>query len=154
MSLEWDDDKLYLSHNRQSERLIENYNLMDSKQTFKTPMEAELNMMAGPKDDLPDVPYAQLVYALLFVARCTRPDILFLVTFLCRYLTNYTAPHFKAAIRVLTYLKCTMNFKLVYKITPDVQPLKHSLIQTGEVSKKLADSQQGGLYSSSSMVIV
>ena len=65
MSLEWDNDKLYLSQNRQIERLIEKYNLKDSKQTFKTPMEAKLNIMAGPKDDLPDVPYAQLVCALL-----------------------------------------------------------------------------------------
>ena len=79
-------------------------------------MEAKLNIMAGPKDDLPNVPYAQLVCALLFIARCTIPHILFSVTLLCRYLTNYTAPHFKAAIRVLTYLKCTMNFKVVYKI--------------------------------------
>ena len=30
----------------------------------------------------------------------------------------------KAALRVLTYLNCTMNFELVYKITPDVQPLE------------------------------
>ena len=115
MSLEWDDDRLYLSQNRQIERLIEKYNLNHSKQTFKTPMEAKLNIMAGPKDDLPDVPYAQLVCALLFIARCTRPDILFSVTLLCRYLTNYTAPHLKAAISVLTYLKCTTDFKLVYK---------------------------------------
>jgi hypothetical protein len=106
------------------ERLIEKYNLKGSKQTFKTPMEAKLNLMAGPKDDLPDLPYAQLVCALLFIARCTRPDILFAVTLLCRYLTSYTAPHFKAAIRVLTYLKCTMDFKLVYKLVPNVQPLE------------------------------
>ena len=103
MSLEWDDDKLYLSQNRQIERLIEKTNLKDSKQTFKTPMEAQPNIMAGLKDDLPDVPYAQLVCALLFIAICTRPDILFSVTLLCRYLTNYTSEQFKAVIRVLTY---------------------------------------------------
>ena len=79
-----------LSQNRQIERLIEEYNLKESKQTVKTPMETKVNLMAGPKDDLPDVPYAQLLCALLFIARCTRPDILFSVTFLCRYLTNYT----------------------------------------------------------------
>jgi hypothetical protein len=49
------------------------------------------------------------------------------------YLTNHTAPHFKAAIRALPYLKCTMDFKLVYKITPDVQPLEISV-----------DSDRGG----------
>ena len=78
MSLEWDNDKLYLSQNRQIERLIEKYNLKDSKQTFKTPMEAKLHVMAGPKDDLP---YAQLVCALLFIARCTRPVLFYSVLF-------------------------------------------------------------------------
>jgi hypothetical protein len=92
MSLKCDDDKLFLSQDRHIERQIEKYNLKDSKQTFKTPMEAKLNM-AGPKDDLLDVPYAQLVRALLFIARCTTPEIIFSVKLLCRYLTNYSAPH-------------------------------------------------------------
>jgi hypothetical protein len=55
MSLEWNNNELYISQNRQIERLIEKYNLKESKQTYKTPMEAKLNLMAGPKDDLPDV---------------------------------------------------------------------------------------------------
>jgi hypothetical protein len=88
MSLEWtNNNQLFLSQNRQIEKLIEKYNLKDSKQTFKTPMEAKLNLIGGSKDNLPDVPYAQLVCALLFIARCTRPDILFPVTLLYRYLT-------------------------------------------------------------------
>jgi hypothetical protein len=64
---------LYLSEIREIERLIEKHNLKDSKQTFETPMEAKLNIMDGPKADLSDVPYAQLVCALLFIARCTIP---------------------------------------------------------------------------------
>jgi histone deacetylase 1/2 len=88
-------------------------------------MEAKLNLIAGLKNDLPDVPYAQLVCALLFIARCTRPNILFSVTFLCRYLTNYTTSHLKAAIRVLTYLKCAMDFKLSSRVpSSDVQPVE------------------------------
>jgi hypothetical protein len=125
MSLEWKEKSLYLSQNRQIERLIEKYNLKESKQTFKTPMEAKLNLMAGPKYDLPDVPYAQSVCALLLIARCTRPDILFSVTFLCTYLTIYTTAHFNAEVRVFTYLKCTMDFKLSYRAaSSDVQPVE------------------------------
>ena len=69
MSLEWNNDELYLSQNREIERRIEKYNLKDFKQTFNTPMEAKLHLTAGPNDNLPDVPYAQLVCALLFIAR-------------------------------------------------------------------------------------
>jgi hypothetical protein len=101
--------------------------------------------MAGPKDDLPDVPYAQSVYALLFIARCTRPDILFSVTLPCRFLTNYTAEHFKAAIRVLTYLKCPTHFKLVYKITPDVQPVEIFIDSDWGGDKATGRSTAGGI---------
>jgi hypothetical protein len=145
MSLEWDDDKLYLSQTRQIDKLIEKHNLKDSKQTFKTTMEAKLNIMAGPKDDLPDVPYAQLVCALLFIARCTRPDILFSVTLLCRYLANNTAEHFKAAMGVLTYIDCTMDFKLVYKITPDVQHLEILTDSEWEGDKETGRFTAGGV---------
>ena len=102
--------------------------------------------MAGPKDDLPDVPYAQLVCALLFIARCTRPDILFSVTFLCRYLTNYTTAHFKAAIRVLTYLKCTMDFKLSYRVaSSDVQPVEIYIDSDWGGDKETGRSTAGGV---------
>jgi hypothetical protein len=145
MSLEWDNDKLYLSQNRQIERLIDKYNLQDSKQASKKPMKPKLNIMAGPKEDLPDVPYAQLVCALLFISRCTRPDILFSVTLLCRYLTKYTSPHIKAAIRVLSYLNCTMDFKLVHKMTPDVQPLEIFIDSDWGGDKETGRSTAGGI---------
>ena len=145
MSLEWNKTELYLSQNRQIKRLIEKYNLSDSKQTFKTPMEAKLDLPPGSKDDLPDVPYAQLVCALLFIARCTRLDILFSVTLLCKYLTNFTQPHFKAAIRILTYLKCTMDIKLVYKLTPNAQPLQNFIDSDWGGDKETGRSTAGGI---------
>jgi hypothetical protein len=147
MSLEWStcNTELYLSQNRQIQRLIEKYNLIDSKQTFKTPMEAKLDLVSGSKDDLPDVPYAQLVCALLFIARCTRPSILFSVTLLCRYLTNYTQPHFKAAMRILTYLKCTLNLKLVYRVTTTVKPLQIYIDSDWGGDKETGRSTSGGI---------
>ena len=67
-----------------------------------------------PKDVSKDIPYASLVCALLYIARCTRPDIMFAVNFLCRSLTKYTEEHYKAALRVLQYLKGTRTMKLRY----------------------------------------
>jgi hypothetical protein len=106
-------------------------------------MEAKLNHMVGPKDDLPHVPYAKLVCALLFIARCTRFDILSSITFLCTYLTNYTSAHSEAAIRVLTYLKCTMDFTLTYTLVlSDVCPVEICIDSYWLGNKKLFDPQQ------------
>ena len=83
---------------------------------------AKLNLMSDSKDNLPEVPYAQLVCALLFMAKCTRPDSAIFVTLLCRCLTNCAAPHFKAAMRV--YLKCAKALKLRNMLAPKVKSLE------------------------------
>jgi len=65
-----------------------------------------------------------MVCSLLFIARYTRPDILFAVTMLCRYLVCYTEIHWKAAKRVLIYLKNTMDITLVYTRNITARPLE------------------------------
>ena len=81
-------------------------------------------LRAGDPKNLPDVPYRGLVCALLFIARYTRPDIMFAVCFLCRYLSNYTDAHWKAAKRILIYLKNTTDIKLRYTRFPKAKPLE------------------------------
>jgi len=49
------------------------------------------------------------------------------------------------SIDVLTYLKCTMDFKLVYKITPDVRPLKMFIDINWEGDKETGRSTAGGI---------
>ena len=63
-------------------------------------------------------PYRSLVGALLYVARATRPDIANAVRELSKFLTCYNETHWKAALRVLEYLKRTVRYGIVYvKIT-------------------------------------
>ena len=58
--------------------------------------------------------YMSLVGSLNYIAMCTRPDIAFATGFLCRYMSKPTQNHYNAAIRVLRYLKGTIDFGLVY----------------------------------------
>jgi hypothetical protein len=59
-------------------------------------------------------PYRSLVGSLLYVATCTRPDIAFSVCQLSRHLEMPTHEHWKAAIRVLRFLKTTLVKGLHY----------------------------------------
>jgi len=45
---------------------------------------------------------------------CTRPDILYGVGLVSRYMESPTTTHFKAAKRILRYVKCTIDFGLLY----------------------------------------
>ena len=120
IKLEWTDSSVSLSQNRQIESLKKKFNACDSKRVFTTPMETKLKLAMGDANNLPDVPYRESgVCSLLFIARYTRPDILFVVTLLCRFLTNYTEVHWKAATRVLCYTASTTYRVLFY--TPNVK---------------------------------
>jgi len=51
----------------------------------------------------------------MYAQVCTRPDIAFVVRFLGRYLSNPGMQHWKAAKRVMCYLKRTKGYMLTYQ---------------------------------------
>ena len=100
MEIEWQGNQVFLNQNRQIETLVRKYNLLDNKRVYSTPMEHRLRLDPGDKYDLPNVPYRELVAALLFISRYTRPDIAYAVNVLCRAATWYSVSPWKAAIWV------------------------------------------------------
>ncbi|XP_040862142.1 secreted RxLR effector protein 161-like [Glycine max] len=61
------------------------------------------------------IPYASAVGSLMYAQVCTRPDIAYIVGVLGRYLSNPGMDHWKAAKRVMRYLKRTKYYMLTYK---------------------------------------
>ncbi|KAI9907671.1 hypothetical protein PsorP6_002969 [Peronosclerospora sorghi] len=60
-------------------------------------------------------PYRSLIGCLLYITTCTRPDVPYMVTQLSRFLENPGLLHWKAAIRVLRYLKTTREYGILYQ---------------------------------------
>jgi len=56
----------------------------------------------------------------MYVMNCIRPDITYSVSKLSRYTSNPGEDHWKAIIRVLRYLRCTLNNGLNYTRCPAV----------------------------------
>ena len=50
---------------------------------------------------------------------CTRSGILYIVGLVSRYIKNPKTTHFKAAKRILCYIKCTIKFGLLYSFSND-----------------------------------
>ena len=59
-------------------------------------------------------PYRELLGSLMFLMSSTRPDIAFCVSFLSRFMQNYTQLHCDAAKDVLRYLKYTQCYALSF----------------------------------------
>lgn len=66
-----------------------------------------------------DIPYAQLVGALMYLAIATRPDIAYAVGVLARYSSCPGEAHWRAAKHLLRYLQKTKDAKLSYAPAPD-----------------------------------
>jgi hypothetical protein len=73
-----------------------------------------------------DIPYASVVCNLMYVQVCTRLDIAFITGILGRYLSNPGMEHWKAAKRVLRYLKRTRNFMLTYRSSEQLEVIGYT----------------------------
>ena len=67
--------------------------------------------------------YQSIIGGLMFAAVCTRPDITFAVNRLARYCSNPTDAHHAAAKRILCYLKGTVDYRITYTGTAEIDPL-------------------------------
>lgn len=94
------------------DRVLERFNMTEARPR-RTPISARLYREEGesPADA---VKYRQLVGALMYLMICTRPDIAFAVNQLTRHFQSPQMHHWKAALRVLAYLKTTRELGLSF----------------------------------------
>ena len=57
--------------------------------------------------EMANLPYANAVGALLYLAMATRPDIAYAVSVLCRFIANPGLAHWRAVKHVFRYLRGT-----------------------------------------------
>ena len=67
-----------------------------------------------------------LVGSLLYIAKQTRPDIVWIVIVLSRFMDKPPNSHWLAGKRVLRYLQATKSFKLMYPKDSDYNPTGES----------------------------
>ena len=67
------------------------------------------------KKDMKNIPYGSAVGSLMYAQVCTRPGISYAVGMLGRYQSNLGLEHWKAAKKIMRYLKGTRDYKLTYR---------------------------------------
>ena len=83
------------------------------------------------RESMSNVPYLQIVGSILYACVMTRPDCMFYISNLCRYLSNPSRACFKAAQQLLMYLGKTRDLKITFGDTQRLpsyfQPFAESL---------------------------
>ncbi|GJU11550.1 retrovirus-related pol polyprotein from transposon TNT 1-94 [Tanacetum coccineum] len=69
--------------------------------------------------------FKSLVGSLRYLT-CTRPDILFAVGLISRFIEEPTTKHLKIAKRILRYIKCTVDYGMFYSISEDFKLVGYS----------------------------
>ncbi|XP_061723887.1 uncharacterized protein LOC133530075 [Cydia pomonella] len=105
--------RVTLDQSHYIDKLLGKYNMTDAI-TVTTPMEPGLKLTLPTQVEEIDVPYRELIGSLMYIAIGTRPDIEHTVSYLSQFNTHYGGVHWKAAKRVLRYLKGTKDMRLTY----------------------------------------
>lgn len=111
---DWERRTIKLSQSRHIEDLLQVFGQTNVK-PYRVPMDGSIDLSPkGSPTFHKREDYMSLVGSLLYLSMATRPDIAYAAGVLCRYNNAPTINHWNAALRVLAYLKGTINYGLVY----------------------------------------
>ena len=106
------EHRLTLSQEGEIHELLQKFGL---KEAHSKPSPMVLGTLLPSDTEIdPSLSYRQLTGALLWIARNTRPDILYAVQYHAQFSNCSTAQHFTSLKRVLLYLKGTASWKIIY----------------------------------------
>ena len=97
--------------------MLKKFGQEDAKE-YNTPLQVNHNLIVAQEgdDQHPDQDrFPELVGSIMYLMVCSRPDIAHAVSALSRFVApgRHAAAHWKAALRLLGYLKATAQYKLV-----------------------------------------
>ena len=96
-------------------KMIEKFNQVDAKLVWNPNAQDQLLSTIEKEDErMKFRTYRSLVGSLLYISNGKRPDIAFSIGQLSRHLERPREEHWKAAIRVLRYLKSTSDMGITY----------------------------------------
>ncbi|KAK2988423.1 hypothetical protein RJ640_023970 [Escallonia rubra] len=102
------DDGIFISQEAYAKEVLKRFN-MENCNPISIPIEVEKKLSRHVKEGPIDRTLFRSLVGSLRYLTCTRPDILYAVGYISRYMENPTTYHFKVAKRILRYLKVTLS---------------------------------------------
>ncbi|KAB2610040.1 hypothetical protein D8674_018072 [Pyrus ussuriensis x Pyrus communis] len=105
---------IYITQRKYAQELLGRFN-MDQCNPVHNPIVPGFKLTKDEDGvEVDSTMYKQIVGNLMYLT-ATRPDMMYVISLISRFMERPTELHLKAAKRVLRYLKGTVNFGLVYK---------------------------------------
>jgi hypothetical protein len=110
---------IMLTQEHYVEKLLKKFGHFDVT-PVSTPYDANSQLKKNKGDAVGQLEYAQIIGSLMHLMNFTRPDIAYAVCRLSRYTQNPNHEHWAAIIRLMKYLRGTMNYGILYSGFPTV----------------------------------
>ncbi|KAM1651788.1 hypothetical protein ACFX1X_004522 [Malus domestica] len=107
------EEDIFISQESYTKKILKKFK-MEYCKPISTPMECGVKLTKHDKGESVDPTFFKSLVGSLRYLTCTRPDILYVVGLVSRYMENPTTTHLKTTKRILRYLKGTVNFGLFY----------------------------------------
>ena len=104
---------LLLTQSSYIEKVLKKFGYFDYK-SMSTLFDPSKHLVCNLGDTVDQLTYSQIISSLMYAMHCTGPDIAFVVSILSKFTSNPSIDHWTTLVRVLKYLKSTLNFGLLY----------------------------------------
>ncbi|KAE8655864.1 hypothetical protein F3Y22_tig00117016pilonHSYRG00207 [Hibiscus syriacus] len=118
-------DRIFISQENYTKEILKKFK-MENYKPISTPEEYGIKMTKHEEGESVDPTFFKSLIGRLRYLTYTRPNILHVVGLVSRYMESPTTTHFKAAKRILCYLKGTIDFGLFYSVSNDYKLVGYS----------------------------
>jgi hypothetical protein len=116
------DGRITLLQSHYVEKVLSRFGFSDC-QPAPTPYDPSVLLRKNQRIARDQLRYSQIIGSLMYLASATRPDILFVVRKLSRFVSNPGDDYWRALERVMRYLKGTMSYGIRYIGHPKVKAI-------------------------------
>ncbi|KAK2981153.1 hypothetical protein RJ640_013475 [Escallonia rubra] len=118
-------DGIFISQEAYTKEVLKRFN-MENCNPISIPIQVEKKLSRHVKGGPIDRTLFRSLVGSLRYLTCTRPDILYAVGYISRYMENPTTCHFKVSKRILRYLKGTIDLGKFYPSPGDMKLVGYS----------------------------
>ena len=119
------EEDIFISQESYAKEILKKFKMNYCK-PISTPVECRVKLSKHDKGEDIDATFFKSSVGSLHYLTCTRPDIFYVVGLVSRYMENSKTTLFKAAKRILRYVKGTISFSLLYLFSNDYKLVRYS----------------------------
>ncbi|GKB48853.1 retrovirus-related pol polyprotein from transposon TNT 1-94 [Tanacetum coccineum] len=108
------DAGIFISQRKYMQEILKKFRMKDCN-PVSTPVEPGVKLVKDENGrDVDSTLYKQIVGSLIYLT-ATRPDIMYVVNLVCRFMESPKEVHLQAAKRIMRYLQGTLDYGIMYK---------------------------------------